>query len=224
MTDTQVPEPDEELEAPLDTSAAWHQQPDGRLRWWDGTTWTDNYHDPAAAKATKTRRRVPLLALVLTSVGTLILGVIIGSAGGSGAAKEVTSLKQELENTQDRLDRANGEAKSEREQREAMQDALAQREADVTAREQAVADLENTIAENTIPGSGTFLVGSQVAPGIYQTGPDVSGCYWARLSGIGGTLGDIIANANVDGQGLVEIGSGDVAFETSRCGSWTKIG
>ena len=34
------------------TSAGWHPDPagaPGRLRWWDGQTWTDHVHDPAPA-------------------------------------------------------------------------------------------------------------------------------------------------------------------------------
>lgn len=34
---------------PADRSPAWHPQRDGRLRWWDGEKWTDNFHGPIAA-------------------------------------------------------------------------------------------------------------------------------------------------------------------------------
>lgn len=68
---------------------------------------------------------------------------------------------------------------------------------------------------------GTFRVGVDVAPGTYQASAP-GDCYWARLSGFSGTLGDIIANAN--NVAIVTISPGDVGFLSHRCGSWVKIG
>ena len=67
-------------------------------------------------------------------------------------------------------------------------------------------------------------MGSDIAPGRYFNDP-VSGCYWERQSGLGGTLGEILANEFVGfdaGQWIVDILSSDRAFETdSQCGSWS---
>lgn len=65
------------------------------------------------------------------------------------------------------------------------------------------------------------MVGEDIEPGVYRT--DGSGtCYWARLSGLGGGLGDIIANGLPSGPATVEISPSDAAFESSGCGEWTR--
>lgn len=83
-------------------------------------------------------------------------------------------------------------------------------------------------AAATIPGEGTFVVGSDIKPGTYKTsGPSDSSlpnCYWARLKGTSGAFGDIIANGNPGGQTTITISSGDKAFQTSGCADWKKIG
>ena len=71
----------------------------------------------------------------------------------------------------------------------------------------------------SIPGDGTFRVGVDVQPGTYQSsGSDE--CYWARLSGLGGSVNDIIANSNAAGPQVVQVASSDVAFKTQNCGTW----
>ena len=69
-------------------------------------------------------------------------------------------------------------------------------------------------------GDGIHLVGIHIAPGRYRV-ENVAGCYYARLSGVSGTLGDIITNNNADGTVTVDIATSDNAFESSRCGTWT---
>lgn len=74
----------------------------------------------------------------------------------------------------------------------------------------------------TIPGDGTFLVPSEARPGTYRSTVG-DGCYWARLSGTGGELDDIIANDNPSGPAIVTIRSTDKAFESRGCGEWRRI-
>lgn len=70
--------------------------------------------------------------------------------------------------------------------------------------------------------AGTWLVGEDIVPGIYKS--DGTIIYWARLSGLSGTLGDILANdAFPAGPAYVEIKESDFAFETEGNGSWRKI-
>jgi hypothetical protein len=66
----------------------------------------------------------------------------------------------------------------------------------------------------TIP-AGVWLVGSQVATGVYRSTTS-AGCYWERKRGFGGTLADIIDNDFISAAGpqRVEIGSGDVGFQS----------
>ncbi|MCY4535530.1 MAG: tetratricopeptide repeat protein [Bryobacterales bacterium] len=74
-------------------------------------------------------------------------------------------------------------------------------------------------------GAGRFLVGVDISPGAYRSTPADSGCYWARLSGLGGTLEDVIANDLVSaGPTLVEIAASDYAFESSGCTDWKRVG
>jgi hypothetical protein len=68
-------------------------------------------------------------------------------------------------------------------------------------------------------GDGTHLVGSQVRPGLYVSSGG-TGCYWERLSGLGGTFDEIIANDFLNGRTFVQIMSTDRAFSSSGCGTW----
>ncbi|WP_210479576.1 DUF2510 domain-containing protein [Naasia sp. SYSU D00948] len=66
--------------------AGWYPTSDPWTdRYWDGSTWTERYREvgtePAPASAAHRSRpqpRVPLLALVLWSVGALLAGVVLG--------------------------------------------------------------------------------------------------------------------------------------------------
>lgn len=71
-------------------------------------------------------------------------------------------------------------------------------------------------------GDGTFQVGADIAPGTYRAANPDGFCYWARLSGTGGTLREIIANDNTTGPAVVTIAATDAAFESTGCGGWTK--
>ena len=81
-----------------------------------------------------------------------------------------------------------------------------------------------TTTTTTVPplpgfGPGTQLVGADLDAGRYIA-ENVSGCYWERLSGVGGTFDEIIANNNTDGRAIVDISGEDVAFKSTRCGDW----
>ena len=71
-------------------------------------------------------------------------------------------------------------------------------------------------------GDGTQRVGSDIEPGTYRTREGSPGCYYARLSGFGGELGNIIANDNANGPAVVTIEPTDAGFESRRCGTWTQ--
>jgi hypothetical protein len=171
-------------------------------------------------------------------VGVGLLGLIIGSAIDSSGPQSattatpaktetvtapapppppaVTSVKPATADEQAALDAKNTQA----DQRST---ALDQRESAVAAREKAVGTQEATVAANTIPGNGTFLVGKDVKPGTYRTtGPKTGGsCYWQRSGDASGT--NIIANDNLSGPGVVDIRSGDVSFKSERCADWTLV-
>jgi hypothetical protein len=71
-------------------------------------------------------------------------------------------------------------------------------------------------------GNGTFIVGTDVAPGTYRSA-ESKGCYYARLSGFSGSLDEIIANANTDAAAIVTIAADDKGFKSMGCGTWTKM-
>jgi hypothetical protein len=71
-------------------------------------------------------------------------------------------------------------------------------------------------------GTGVYLVGKDIPAGRYYTVP-ANGCYWERLSGLGGTLAEIIANDSISDyrQAIVDIKASDLAFSTNAgCGTW----
>jgi hypothetical protein len=74
-------------------------------------------------------------------------------------------------------------------------------------------------------GPGQYLVNTEIVAGRYYSNP-ASGCYWERESGLGGSLGEIIANDFISdnyGQAIVDILSTDLAFQTDlECGTWFK--
>jgi putative cell wall-binding protein len=83
--------------------------------------------------------------------------------------------------------------------------------------------VQNAPALINIPSDGVFVVGQQIQPGLYRANP-ASSCYWATLSGFSGELSDIVANDNVTGQTTVQIDSSVRGFESSGCGTWSRIG
>ncbi len=82
-------------------------------------------------------------------------------------------------------------------------------------------NLSQVTARKSKFGQGTFIVGTDMVPGTYRSSTG-GNCYWARLSAFTGVLSAIIAN-HYGSRGYVTIKSGDRGFNSSRCGSWTKV-
>jgi hypothetical protein len=86
-------------------------------------------------------------------------------------------------------------------------------------------DLSAVTSMQTAFDDGTFVVGVDMRPGRYRSRAAAGDMgYWARLSGFGGTLDQIIANDNFEGTAIVDIMPGDGGFKSSRCGGWTLVG
>jgi hypothetical protein len=82
----------------------------------------------------------------------------------------------------------------------------------------------STNAPSAEIGSGAFLVGAAVQPGTYLSpGPVTASCHWERLSGASSSRDDVIAEADVSGQAIVEILPTDVAFKSAGCDVWTPL-
>jgi len=77
------------------------------------------------------------------------------------------------------------------------------------------------VEEQSGIGNGTYIVGTDIELGTYRS-QGTSTCYWARLSGHGGQLGDIIGNGNNSPE-IVTIAASDAAFETRGCGKWVPV-
>jgi len=69
---------------------------------------------------------------------------------------------------------------------------------------------------------GTYEVGKEIQPGTYRTRKASSGCYYARLSGFGNAIGDIVTNENTDAPTIVTVEATDKGFTSKRCGVWTQ--
>lgn len=152
------------------------------------------------------------------TVGLSIAGVFVVAGCASTPAPPpetvtVTTTMPASEVEQQRIDR--------------QQQDMDRRAAELDEREAAIQTSEAIAAESTFSGDGTFLVGQEIMPGTWRSqgsqDPPKS-CYWARLASFTGEAGSIIANENSKGPTVVTIEPSDVAFETNRCGTWTRIG
>ena len=72
-------------------------------------------------------------------------------------------------------------------------------------------------------GGGTFLVGTDVAPGTWQNDDSSKGCVWRRLSGFSGEPKETIDVDLTQEQAVVTIADDDAGFESSDCGTWTRV-
>ncbi len=177
---------------------------------------------PDASESRKTRKWLWVAGLIFALVGGIAIGY-----GGTPEPEIITKeveievevepsdmdeRRAELAQREDELEQRN----SELDERDEALQSLA---TELDERDEALSATETEIAENTIPGSGVYLVGEDIKPGTYRS--EGGRCYWARLSGTTGQFEDIIANDNVEGTAYVTITASDVAFETSRCGEWT---
>ncbi|WP_350258223.1 hypothetical protein [Scrofimicrobium sp. R131] len=207
--------------------------------------------DPVGAPSPEPKRasfwdkRAAVIAIA--AAAGLVLGVAAGGAIAVGQQNELKAVQGQLAETesarqsaeaklQDALDEVSTQKEqlsqyqqredeiAEREASLAEQEAAAQKEAEEKAAAEAAAkkEAEEKAKANTF-GSGTMVVGVDIQPGTYRSDASGSSCYWARLSGLSGTFDDIIANGLPDGQAVVTIDPSDKAFDSTRCGTWTRI-
>lgn len=180
--------------------------------------------------------RRPLLALPLA----LVVGALVG-AGTVAALSPAPMDTSEYQALEGRLDRA-VEAKDEdiAEQRdqisdlrvekgkletaandvEKQQEAADTRDAELAARETAVGAAE--VAQKASQfRDGVHIVGTTVTAGVYSISTSDS-CYYVWRTGTGSDS-EIVDNNIVSGPATVTLRDGEV-FETSRCGTWSKVG
>lgn len=134
----------------------------------------------------------------------------------------VDAARRELEDERDEiLSAAEDEAEAILAEAEGRVEALDEREAALEERAEEL-DVAEAEAEANTFGNGVHVVGEDIEAGTWRT-EGGSNCYWARLSGMSGDFGDLIANGLPDGPATVEIRSSDVGFESSGCGEWQRV-
>jgi hypothetical protein len=84
-----------------------------------------------------------------------------------------------------------------------------------------VSGVRQRIAANTFSGTGTYVVGADVAPGEYRAAAQ-PGCYWARLASL--DTSNIIDNDNADGPVAIQIQPSDKAVTVADCADFHKVG
>lgn len=70
----------------------------------------------------------------------------------------------------------------------------------------------------TVLAEGAYLVGIDIAPGLYrgEAGLDLmDSCYWERLSGFSGDFDDLVSNDGPNGQFYVQVSDTDKGFSTN---------
>jgi len=87
---------------------------------------------------------------------------------------------------------------------------------------QWTSDLSAVTSDPRAPFSdGTYIVGTDIAPGTWATSDATDTCYWERTSGFGASLEEVIDN-NIEGP-TVTIEASDTGFYTAGCGTWTFV-
>lgn len=87
------------------------------------------------------------------------------------------------------------------------------------AMETATAQAESDAILKGPRGDGFYLVGVDMAPGLWRNNGQASDCYWERST----KTGDIIDNHFGDGGGTAYILPSDFQFETGDCGTWVWL-
>ncbi|PPB48092.1 hypothetical protein C4K88_16460 [Arthrobacter pityocampae] len=74
-----------------------------------------------------------------------------------------------------------------------------------------------------ITTDGTFRVGIDIRPGLYQISGTGTSCYWETTSGFSGGFDELIDNYFGSARSYVEIPSSARGFTVSKCGTLTRI-
>lgn len=72
-------------------------------------------------------------------------------------------------------------------------------------------------------GTGTWVVGVEIAPGTYRSTDTSGDCVWNRLSGFGGTLDEWVASDFTEVVQTVTISAADISSASEGFGRWTLV-
>lgn len=149
---------------------------------------------------------------ILTHGGVLVVGLVLGVAmGGSGSSDAASATPAPTVTVHDTVTVT----------------AKAKPAPTVTVTKTVKPKAKAKPAVVTVPGDGTYLVGTDIKPGTYKTsGPAdsvIPNCYWERSSSTSGNMDGILANDNLSGAGVVTVLPSDKVFKTTGCNDWTKV-
>ncbi len=84
-------------------------------------------------------------------------------------------------------------------------------------------DLAPVLESRAMFEAGTYIVGADIEPGVYRAS-EPQNCYWARLSGLGGTDAEVLQEELLSTGDVAQasIAATDVGFTSSGCGTWTR--
>jgi hypothetical protein len=155
-----------------------------------------------------------------------VVAVALGAGWGLQASAQSNSLASA--NSQLKVDRgtiesykatASHDAAVEK-KAAAMQSTLATEQAAAKALQAKLQAEQNQVVANQFT-DGQYVVGQNVAPGVYQ---ETAGgeCYYAWSTSTGSDA-QIITNNIPNGPAEVTLKAGDI-FTSTRCGTWNKVG
>jgi hypothetical protein len=166
-----------------------------------------------------------IAVLTVLATGAAITAGVIAASTSDDADRELADARDQIASERRALDDEKADLQDEI-------DALEQEASDArraARREEKKLDrlrdrlsgAERQIEDNTVPGTGTYVVGEDIQPGTYR-GEASPGCYWARLASL--DTSDIIDNQNADGPVVIEVLPSDKALELSSCADLVRQG
>ena len=166
------------------------------------------------------------IKIAVVVIGLIIFGATVDTSNTSTTQQSKIPKKEQISNneTTTKNEKADEQVNEEQSQTETNKQANNEKKTETipTSDNEKVEDPKETKPAVASFGNGTHIVKTDIQAGTYRS-QGTRTCYWARLSGFGGQLDDIIANGNNSPE-IITISVSDAAFETSGCGQWVEIG
>lgn len=182
-----------------------------------------SYTPPAESpgQPTPPRKRRWFASKWIIALGALLIGLFIGISAGSGSsAKTTTKTVAEPGPTVTATATVQAAAAAPVTQTVTAHPVIKK----VVATHVQVHTVTYTPPPKAGFSDGTYLVGSDIKAGLYRTSGqgDGAGCYWERMKDFKGSMYSILDNGNIDGPTVVQVYSGDKAFQVSGGCTWRR--